>query len=484
MLKTPEGGVRSVPFPIDDPERIPVQRYYDQAFYDAEVEHLWPHVWQMACREEQLQEIGDWIEYENVGKSVIVVKTTTGIKAFHNACRHRGVPFAGGTTIGSSHATAHGNCAKTGFVCPFHGWRWNMDGENTLVYGKHLFSDRQLKAEDINLIPCRTEVWGGVVWINHDDDAPSVKESLGPVADRLEAHHVQNLRAEWCYGTVLPANWKIAMEAFMEGYHVMQTHPQLQHAAPMMYDSMYKNARPEGIGASAGGPMLADPDKTLEENIDIQIRSMELLSEGMAGMVHQKEVEIAKSLRNATDGLPEDKSMAIMMWLGMVMHQVSEQLKARGEPVPDLCTVAQTDPIHAVEFLFPHYFLLPYFSSMSAYRIRPLGPESCFFEIWSLTFFPEGQEPDPVMEPTVLPFDSPDFPPIPRQDYSNIPIQQKGLHAKGFEFMRLSQNVEGLISNYQRLIDGYLAGVPQEKLAQSNHVLGGNFDGKIEEMAF
>ncbi|MFD1959149.1 aromatic ring-hydroxylating dioxygenase subunit alpha [Novosphingobium panipatense] len=179
----------------------------------------------MACREEQIPEIGDWIEYENVGKSVIIVRTKTGVKAFNNACRHRGVPFAGGSPLGSSHATAHGNCAKSGFVCPFHGWRWNMDGENTLVYGKHLFSDRQIDEDDINLIPCRAEVYGGCVWINHDNDAPSVRESLGPVADRLEAHNLHKLRAEWCYGTVLPANWKIAMEAFMEGYHVMQTHP-------------------------------------------------------------------------------------------------------------------------------------------------------------------------------------------------------------------------------------------------------------------
>ncbi|HMO69043.1 MAG TPA: aromatic ring-hydroxylating dioxygenase subunit alpha, partial [Novosphingobium sp.] len=85
-------------------------------------------------------------------------------------------------------------------------------------------------------------------------------------------------------------------------------------------------------------------------------------------------------------------------------------------------------------------------------------------------------------EPIVLPYDSQDFPPIPRQDYSNIPIQQKGMHAKGFEFMRLSKDVEGLVSNYQRLIDGYLAGVPLEKLAKANHELGGNFDGPIKEL--
>ena len=88
----------------------------------------------------------------------------------------------------------------------------------------------------------------------------------------------------------------------------------------------------------------------------------------------------------------------------------------------------------------------------------------------------------PVMEPTVLPFDSDQFPPIPRQDYSNIPIQQKGLHATGFEFMRLSNTTEGLISNYHQIIDGYIAGAPQEKLAQATHELGGNFDGPVKDL--
>jgi hypothetical protein len=211
---------------------------------------------------------------------------------------------------------------------------------------------------------------------------------------------------------------------------------------------------------------------------------MELLSEGMAGMIHKKEVDIARTLIGVEEGLPEDKNMAILHWLGIVMHQITTQLQAKGEPVPDLCAVTQTDPINAVEFLFPHYFLLPYFSSMSAYRIRPLGPESCYFEIWSLTTFPKGEEPDPVMEPTNLPYDSQEFPPIPRQDYSNIPLQQQGMHAKGFEFMRLSKDVEGMISNYQRIIDGYLAGAPAEKLAQATNLLGGNFDGKILDLGF
>ena len=480
MLKSVDGGLRAVPFPVEDPERIPVQRYFDETFYQAELDHFWPHVWQNACRLEQIPEIGDWIEYNNVGHSIIVVRTKDGIKAWHNACRHRGVPFAGGTTVDRSHSTAHGNCAKSGFICPFHGWKWNMDGENTFVYGKHLFSERQLDENDINLIPCRVEEALGCAWINLDDDAPGVKESLGPVVQRLEAHGVENLHAEWQFGTVLPANWKIAMEAFQEGYHVMQTHPQLYAAHTEDHVDTYDS--PEAKKTSLEASRSGEKGASTKAEIAAQFAHLELLSEGMAGMCHQKEVEIARGLLDLD--LPEDATEGVPMWFGILMQQITEQLQAKGEPVPDLVAVAQSDPVIAVEFQFPHYFLLPFLSSMSAYRIRPLGPERCLFEIWSLTMFPEGEEPEPVMEPTILPFDSQDFPPIPRQDYSNIPIQQKGLHAKGFEFMRLSKDVEGLISNYHRIIDGYLAGVPQEKLAKANNLLGGNFDGGIEDLGF
>jgi hypothetical protein len=53
------------------------------------------------------------------------------------------------------------------------------------------------------------------------------------------------------------------------------------------------------------------------------------------------------------------------------------KLSARGEPVPDLNAVALSDPLKAVELLFPRYFVLPIFSNSVSYRIRPLGPESC-----------------------------------------------------------------------------------------------------------
>jgi hypothetical protein len=350
-----------------------------------------------------------------------------------------------------------------------------MDGENTFVYGKHLFSERQLDKADLALKSCRVELWGGCAFINFDDSAPSFREFIGPVADRLEAHGMSNVRSEWWYATVLPANWKLAMEAFMEGYHVMRTHPQLHRNSPALYGARYG----QDIGG-AGSP--ANPKLSVRENIQQQLKSLELLSEGMGGMVHAKEVAIARQLVDVD--LPEDPMKAVPMWYGLLMEQITKQLRAKGEPVPDLKAVAASDPVQAVEFLFPHYFLLPTFSSMSAYRIRPLGPESCLFEIWALTHVAEGKEPPTAMEPTVLPHDSKEFPPITQQDYLNIPQQQKGLHAAGFEFMRLAKNVEGMISNYERIIDGYLAGVPPEKLAKATQLLGGNFDGPILDLGF
>jgi hypothetical protein len=224
-----------------------------------------------------------------------------------------------------------------------------------------------------------------------------------------------------------------------------------------------------------------NPNQSTRDNVKAQIKHLELVSEGMGGMVHAKEVEIARQLLDVE--LPEDPTQAVTAWYGILQDQISKQLRARGEPVPDLNAVAVSAPIEPVEFIFPHFFLLPFFTSMSSYRIRPLGPESCIFELWSLTMFPEGKEPEPVMEPVMLPYDSDKFPPIPVQDYSNIPRQQIGLHAGGFEFMRLSKDIEGLISNYQRLIDQHLQGAPPHKLSEAMAALSSGFDGPILDMA-
>ena len=84
----------------------------------------------------------------------------------------------------------------------------------------------------------------------------------------------------------------------------------------------------------------------------------------------------------------------------------------------------------------------------------------------------------------MLPYDSEQFPPIPRQDYGNIPIQQHGLHADGFEFMRLSKDIEGMISNYQRTLDGFLEGRDKAELARAACVSSSGLDVPIADIGF
>ena len=138
--------------------------------------------------------------------------------------------------------------------------------------------------------------------------------------------------------------------------------------------------------------------------------------------------------------------------------------RGRGCDIPDLNELEEQGLNEPMGYCFPHYFVLPMYSSASSYRFRPLGPEETLMEIWSLTRFPEGAEPETPPVPELWEHDDPRWPPIPAQDFSNLPRQQRGLHARSFEYMRLSERNEGHISNYQRVIDGFLAGCPYERL--------------------
>ncbi len=66
------------------------------------------------------------------------------------------------------------------------------------------------------------------------------------------------------------------------------------------------------------------------------------------------------------------------------------------------------------------------------------------------------------------------MPPIPIQDFSNLPRQQRGLHAKSFEYLRLSEGIEGGVANFERTVDGFLAGLPYEKLLPALHQINLN----------
>ena len=209
---------------------------------------------------------------------------------------------------------------------------------------------------------------------------------------------------------------------------------------------------------------------------------MRELSEGMAGMVHKTEVDVMEKLRDMET--PDDPQAAVGAFYYKAWTDIRDDGLARGAPMFDIPSVAMQAPFFPVEFMFPHFFMLPFLGAMSSYRIRPLTPETCFFEIWSLVLRPEDEPYDTPKQPTVLAYNSDEFPMVPRQDYSNLPEQQLGLHAGHFKFMRLSKNEEGMISNYQRLIDGYLAGRDTETLRKAQTIVNHGNAGPIQDIGF
>lgn len=421
-----------VPYSIEVPDRAPKERYYDADFFRLEVEQLWSRVWQMACRLEEIPEPGDYVTYENLGQSVIVIRGDDGdVRAFHNTCRHRGVQLVQGPGRCESH-----------FTCPFHGWCYGQDGVNTRIPMRKSFRPENLEAGDVDLAPVRCELWGACAWINLDDDAPPLRQSIEPAASILDAWEVESLRTEWWYACRLPVNWKLAQQAFQEQYHVVVTHPQL--VIP-------------GMRYGAKGATF-DP----RQFVDAEIQYLRTMSEGMAGMVHASDVAVAEGLRDID--LPADAAEASAIWNRTLNDAVVDWHRGEGHVIPDLNQLEAEGKNEPMGYCFPHYFVLPMYSSASSYRFRPLGPEETLMEIWSLTRYPEGADRPRPTPPEVWDCDDERWPPIPAQDFSNLPRQQRGLHAAAFEFMRISDQAEGHLSNMERVIDGYLAGLSHDQL--------------------
>jgi phenylpropionate dioxygenase-like ring-hydroxylating dioxygenase large terminal subunit len=425
-------AIRGVPFAVEVPDRLPKERYFDAGFFGLEAEQLWPRVWQMACRLEEIPRPRDFAEYRILDQSVVVVRTDDmGVVAFQNACRHRGFRLAEG----------HGTCER-GFVCPFHGWSYGPDGTNLGVTRRSSFAAHNLEAADLDLTPVRCEVWGGCAWVNLDPGAPPLRDCIEPSASALDAWKVASLRAEWWYACRLPANWKLAQEAFVEQYHVLSSHPQLRIPSRM------PPRDPSGF----------DPRSWLAG----ELQYLRTMNEGMGGMVHSTDLAIAEEL--ATIELPADPGLAMATWHRRLNDEVVRRHREAGHDVPDLNALAEQridDPMH---YVFPNTVFLPMYSAAVQYRFRPLGPEETLMEVWSLVRAEEGAERPRLTPPEVWSHDDPRWPPILAQDFSNIPRQQAGLHARGFTHMRLSAQAEGHISNYHRVIDGFLAGLPYERL--------------------
>jgi phenylpropionate dioxygenase-like ring-hydroxylating dioxygenase large terminal subunit len=193
---------------------IPVAAYVSEDFARLEREKMWPNVWLFAAREDELPQPGDTTVFDINDQSFLIVRQPdNSIKAFYNACLHRGRKLR----------TAPGNTAQ--LRCPFHGFTWANDG--TLKDIPCSWDFTHLEGKDMRLPEARVELWQGFVMLTPNQDLPGFREWVGPAINHYDDFDLGNRYTAIWVSKRIPANWKAAADAFMEAWHTVTTHPQV-----------------------------------------------------------------------------------------------------------------------------------------------------------------------------------------------------------------------------------------------------------------
>ncbi len=272
---------------IGEDNTVPRERYTSPEFAELEFERLWSRVWQVACREEEIAEVGDFSEYLIGDQSILVVRSDPEtVRAFHNTCLHRGTRLADG----------NGRFPEDCIRCRYHAWRYDLDGKLVEVVDENEFD---LIPPDAGLRAVRVERWGGFVWVCLDRSAPSLALYLEPLTSLLEPYHLDRLRLRTYLSTVLPANWKVAVDAFNEGYHVQGTHPQLlpwTDDVSLEYESLGLHAH-YGRLPNARRQLRPSPRLGLAEGDYDEGEILENFIRGLGGLFYRDEQALVDDIR-------------------------------------------------------------------------------------------------------------------------------------------------------------------------------------------
>jgi phenylpropionate dioxygenase-like ring-hydroxylating dioxygenase large terminal subunit len=195
---------------------VPAEPCISPEYFDLERERVFRRVWLNVGRVEDVPEPGDYVVHDLAvcNASVLLVRGKDGvIRGFHNVCSHRGNKVVW---------NEKGSCPGV-WACGFHSWTYNTQGELTWVPDEENFFD--LKKEELGLSPITTEVWEGFLFITLDPHPrESLQEYLGGVAEQLGGGHFERLSLTYAYQVDEQANWKIALDAQNELYHLPFQH--------------------------------------------------------------------------------------------------------------------------------------------------------------------------------------------------------------------------------------------------------------------
>ncbi len=197
--------------------REPVENYISEQRFGQELE-LMRRLPTPFCPLAALPQAGSYVARQMAGTPVVVVRGADGeIRAFRNACRHRGMQVAEGS-----------GCAKV-FKCPYHAWAYRLDGR--LEYIPHDYGFPDLNKEEHGLVALHgVEVHSGLVFVTQDE--PVGRGALESLPELVHADQVIIDVEE----SVSEMNWKLQAEGTLEGYHIKPTHEKTFY--PFGYDNL------------------------------------------------------------------------------------------------------------------------------------------------------------------------------------------------------------------------------------------------------
>ncbi len=429
------GWVRSESYAFLGDEDIPTERYIDPAFAKREMDTLWKQTWQFACREEHIPEVGDYYVYDIGHYSFIITRVSTDeIRAYYNACLHRGTKLRASGTDGNAEE----------FKCPFHGWSWKIDGTHNSTTCHWDFP--HVDPKRYSLPQARVERLAGFVFINMDPAAPTLAEYLGPEAlSHITAWKLEDRYVYLHVSKRIPANWKLTIEAFAEAYHVIETHPQV---APSNGDA---NSQYDIYG----------------EHVDRFISPLGVVSPHLYGQISEQDILDQFTLGDSS-ALGDSKFT--LSDGGSARGIMAEMFRGMFEKATntDLSKVSDSELLDCFSYtVFPNTFLFPGISLPMVYRFRPERNDhrTCLFEVLFLRPVPkDGKRPQPAMPIHLQDHQSfteaegmdPGFGAILDQDTENLVLQQEGIEASAKRGLTLGNYQEIRIRHFERAVEKYV----------------------------
>jgi Rieske 2Fe-2S family protein len=191
--------------------------YTDPAVLEAEQELIFERTWQLAGHVSALPGAGSYLTTSAGTQPVLVVRDEAGeLRAYRNVCRHRASRLLSGA----------GQC-KGAIRCRYHGWTYRFDGSLIGVPEGLGFGPR-LDKSALGLHPAQVEELCGLIFVNLDLDAPPLAGLLGDLPQRLERYRIPTLEPyDAGSSDGQPANWKVVVDNYIEGYHIPIAHPGL-----------------------------------------------------------------------------------------------------------------------------------------------------------------------------------------------------------------------------------------------------------------